>query len=149
MSDDASPFDRLLGHVGAVAQQVIRQITPPCSAPGCEEPSIPFRCVRCGRFSCSTHGFFNVAAASVCGACVTELCGRPPIDPSWPWGELGLHANATKAEVNKAFRRAAKQRHPDAFTDPVEKQKASEAWARLQAARTEALKRIDKRGGRR
>lgn len=47
---------------------------------------------------------------------------------------LAIPRTATAAEVRKAYARLAKERHPDRFTDPVEKERASEFFKDLTAA---------------
>jgi curved DNA-binding protein CbpA len=47
---------------------------------------------------------------------------------------LAIPRNATAGEVRKAYARLAKERHPDRFLDPVEKERASEFFKDLTAA---------------
>lgn len=48
---------------------------------------------------------------------------------------LGLHPNATAAEVKQAYRRLAKQWHPDRFsTDPAQQQTAASRFQEINAA---------------
>ena len=47
---------------------------------------------------------------------------------------LAVARNATAADVRKAYARLAKERHPDRFTDPAEKERAHEAFKELTTA---------------
>jgi curved DNA-binding protein CbpA len=47
---------------------------------------------------------------------------------------LSIPRNATVADVRKAYARLAKERHPDRFTDPAEKERAHEAFKELTTA---------------
>ncbi|MCX7994370.1 MAG: DnaJ domain-containing protein [candidate division WOR-3 bacterium] len=47
---------------------------------------------------------------------------------------LGVSATATANEIKNAYMKLAKQYHPDRFTDPGEKQKANEQFAKITAA---------------
>lgn len=47
---------------------------------------------------------------------------------------LGVAANADAAEIRKAYARIARERHPDRFTDPVEKTRAEELFKEATAA---------------
>lgn len=47
---------------------------------------------------------------------------------------LAIPRNATATEVRKAYAKLAKERHPDRFPDPVEKERASEFFKDLTAA---------------
>jgi predicted Zn-dependent protease len=47
---------------------------------------------------------------------------------------LGLSRNATVAEVRRAYAQIARERHPDRFTDPVERERAQEFFKEATAA---------------
>jgi len=47
---------------------------------------------------------------------------------------LGIPRTASSAEVRQAYARLARERHPDRFTDPVEKDRAQEFFKELTAA---------------
>jgi Flp pilus assembly protein TadD len=47
---------------------------------------------------------------------------------------LGLARNATAADVRKAYAKIARERHPDRFTDPVERERAQEFFKEATAA---------------
>lgn len=47
---------------------------------------------------------------------------------------LGLRLGAQPAEIKRAYRRLAKQMHPDLFQDPARKLEAEEQFKRLRAA---------------
>jgi curved DNA-binding protein CbpA len=47
---------------------------------------------------------------------------------------LGVPHNATVAEVRKAYAKIARERHPDRFTDPVERESAQEFFKEATAA---------------
>src|SRR5689334_20489202 len=47
---------------------------------------------------------------------------------------LGVKPNASSAEIRKAYALLARERHPDRFSDPVEKKKAEEFFKDLTAA---------------
>jgi curved DNA-binding protein CbpA len=47
---------------------------------------------------------------------------------------LSVARNSTAADVRKAYARLAKERHPDRFTDPTEKERAHEAFKELTTA---------------
>src|SRR5262245_43155063 len=47
---------------------------------------------------------------------------------------LGIEKNATSADVRKAYAKIARDRHPDRFSDPVEKERAHEFFKEATAA---------------
>lgn len=47
---------------------------------------------------------------------------------------LGIEKNATKSEVRQAYMRLVRERHPDRFTDPAQKEEAQEFFKRLTEA---------------
>jgi DnaJ-class molecular chaperone len=47
---------------------------------------------------------------------------------------LGVGRSATAADVRQAYMRQARERHPDRFTDPVEKERAHELFKAITAA---------------
>src|SRR5262245_65694955 len=47
---------------------------------------------------------------------------------------LGLKRDATAAEVRRAYAQIARERHPDRFTDPVERERAQEFFKVATAA---------------
>jgi len=47
---------------------------------------------------------------------------------------LGVSPSASAAEVRKAYARLAREKHPDRFTDPAEKQRAEKAFQDITAA---------------
>ena len=49
------------------------------------------------------------------------------------WAVLGLPLDATRGEAQRAFRRLAKQTHPDAGGDPTAFRAVAGAWAHLGA----------------
>ena len=51
-----------------------------------------------------------------------------------PYKTLGLSANATEAEIKQAYRKLARQWHPDQFQNPSEKQKAEAEIKRINIA---------------
>jgi len=57
--------------------------------------------------------------------------GHPP--KPGPRAVLGLPLDATRAEAQRAFRRLAKQTHPDAGGDPAVFRAVAGAWAELGA----------------
>ena len=47
---------------------------------------------------------------------------------------LGVASSASAAEIRRAYARLAREKHPDRFTDPAEKQKAEKAFQEITAA---------------
>jgi hypothetical protein len=58
-----------------------------------------------------------------------------------PRAVLGLPLDATRAEAQRAFRRLAKQTHPDAGGDPATFRAVAGAWEELGAALPHAPRR--------
>jgi len=47
---------------------------------------------------------------------------------------LGVASSASAVEIRRAYARLAREKHPDRFTDPAEKQKAEKAFQEITAA---------------
>lgn len=67
------------------------------------------------------------------GRFAPPLSGGHPASPD-PRAVLGLPLDATRDEAQRAFRRLAKQTHPDAGGDPAYFRAVASAWAELAPA---------------
>src|SRR5512139_2030111 len=47
---------------------------------------------------------------------------------------LGVATSASAADIRRAYARLAREKHPDRFTDPAEKEKAEKAFQEITAA---------------
>jgi len=57
-----------------------------------------------------------------------------------PFSVLGVSREATDDEIKKAYRKLARENHPDKFTDPAESARASEKMKEINAAYEEIQK---------
>ncbi len=57
-----------------------------------------------------------------------------------PFSVLGVSRDASDDEIKKAYRRLARENHPDKFTDPAESARASEKMKEINAAYEEIQK---------
>ncbi len=57
-----------------------------------------------------------------------------------PFLVLGVDRNASEDEIKKAYRKLARENHPDKFTDPAERDRASERMKEINAAYEEIQK---------
>ncbi|MGM9642483.1 MAG: DnaJ domain-containing protein [Eubacteriales bacterium] len=63
-----------------------------------------------------------------------------------PFSILGVDRNASEDEIKKAYRKLARENHPDKFTDPAERDRASEKMKEINAAYEEIQKIKSGRG---
>ena len=57
-----------------------------------------------------------------------------------PFSILGVSREASDDDIKKAYRRLARENHPDKFTDPAERDRASERMKEINAAYEELQK---------
>ncbi len=57
-----------------------------------------------------------------------------------PFLVLGVNRNASEDDIKKAYRKLARENHPDKFTDPAERELASEKMKEINAAYEEIQK---------
>ncbi len=57
-----------------------------------------------------------------------------------PFSVLGIDRNASDEDIKKAYRKLARENHPDKFTDPAERDRASERMKEINAAYEEIQK---------
>jgi hypothetical protein len=93
------------------------------------------------------HGFINYQAVdkitTICAQCISESMPHvdledpmpPPAEeddwpyPERPWRVLGVGPFATTEEINKAYKKAASEAHPDHGGDPEDMKKLNAAKA--------------------
>ena len=57
-----------------------------------------------------------------------------------PFSILGVSREASDDDIKKAYRKLARENHPDKFTDPAERDRASEKMKEINAAYEEIQK---------
>ena len=57
-----------------------------------------------------------------------------------PYSILGVNREASDDDIKKAYRRLARENHPDKFTDPAERERAEERMKEINAAYEEIQK---------
>lgn len=115
----------------------------------CGEQALPLRCRHCGDPVCLEHVYLtpkiDVAHLDcVCSKCVDEHLPtkrRPRRGKRNPFEVLGIEDGATEAQINTAFRKLAKDCHPDLHPGDSE---AVEKFRELQRARDEALRQAER-----
>lgn len=137
---------------GYIASRIADAVLPTCCDCG-ERAYLAAPCIRCGRYSCPRHGYFNVTSqTSVCPFCADEIdtgaASRARAEmmeeegatrEDYPWCILEMEPTWEESEVQRAYRRQAGKYHPDAVGgDP----QMAEAFKVLTRARDEALTMI-------
>ncbi|KAJ3029797.1 hypothetical protein HDV00_009438 [Rhizophlyctis rosea] len=64
----------------------------------------------------------------------TDGSRATPVDPLGFYQTLGVRKDASKEDIQAAFRGMALKHHPDRFTDPTEKEKAKERFQKISEA---------------
>jgi hypothetical protein len=121
-------LDDMLGSGVQYVVETVKQAAPKCEF--CGAATI-LRCASCGQVVCNAHGFINYRAidkvTTLCCDCVHQAFPAVDLqDPrpqqqrqeNWPytekpWKVLGIHAFSTDEEIEKAYKRLARDAHPD------------------------------------
>jgi hypothetical protein len=102
--DTKAFFSSLLSRAPELASRVL----PDCEY--CEAKAFPNKCLKCGKFVCINHGFFSSDFQVICDNCVEDSTEK---ESYGPWDLLGISADATEAEIKKAFKERSRTFHPD------------------------------------
>lgn len=99
----------------------------------CKDGALPLPCVVCGEHTCPKHAWVSGEVVArrvprvVCSKCIAALeveefddTSPPPKvakpteqQRAWAFGVLGLRQGATQEQIKKAYRKKAKEFHPD------------------------------------